>query len=165
MDVHIQGGEELKALLKRAARSMEKREVRAIIAEEMKPVAEIAKQDAGAMVNRERKTFTGKTRSGEKYTLRPGAIARSIKVMRMNRARVPMAIVAPKITAKYDSGWFAHFVHEGTANRQTNKGHNRGQITGTKVQKFMNRAGSQGVGSAGERVTRRLMAKLNELGL
>lgn len=141
MEVKVTGTEELKLLLRKAAHSLDKRVVTQMIKESTRPMVNMAQMDA-AGINEDRKTYN-LTRSGQKYTLKPGVIQRSINVKVLKRSPHATAIVAPIFSrVRSKDPWFAHFVHEGTG-RRSHKGMDRGQIVGMGVTKFMNRAGSE----------------------
>jgi hypothetical protein len=162
-DIRVQGSEEFAALLRRASRSIEKKEMLGVLRNEAKSIQQVAKSDATAMVNPNRKTYK-MTRSGDRYTLRPGMLSRSIKIITLKSAD-PVVIVAPKKGGrnKSNDAWFAHFVHEGTKQRQY-QGKDRGRIADAKP--FMNNAGSDAnMSRVHANVARWIFTKLETLGL
>ena len=162
--VKVYGAEDFASLLRRAGRSLTRKEVNTILREEAVPIREIAKSDAKMGVNPQQKTTQIGNRMGGKVTIPPGTISKSIGIKIARKTTHPSVIVVPRITKNYKSGWFAHFIHAGTADRTTSKGHYRGAIRRTV--KFMDRAGStSNLSAASAKVGARLIRKLEEVGL
>ena len=156
MDVKVYGTKELAALLQRAARSLTNKEITEILQIEVKPLRDIARQDAASMVNPKKKTYKLK-RSGQDYTLQPGMLSKSIGTKTLRKSKTPIVIVAPLFKKSPDKDpWFSHFIHEGTKERK-----NRGSIQAVR---FMERANEQ-KGAAADRVANRMLKKLEEIGL
>jgi hypothetical protein len=160
--VRIYGVDELSDLLRRAAHSLDRKEVVEWMKQEAQPIVEMAKSDA-LQVNPGRATYKISDRMRGKVTIKPGTISRSIGT-KVGRSQHAVVFVVPIITKSYTSGWFAHFPHEGTQSRVKRKGSSTGAIT--KPVKFMDRAGSQANrDAAANRITARIMAKLQTIGL
>jgi hypothetical protein len=157
--VEITGISELKAALERASRSLSDRELSRIMVDSAGGMVGIARDDA-RKVNKEKRVVKG-SRSGVKFTMQPGTISRSIKT-KVLKGNVPVVIVAPIYTKNPNTDpWFAHFVHEGTANRSY-QGKSRGAVGDrTRPVRFMERAGSNAIRSytAGI-IVKKIMQKL-----
>jgi hypothetical protein len=162
--VKVYGAEDFAALLRRAGRSLERKEVNKILREEAVPIRNIAKADAKMGINPKQKTSKVSNRMGGKVAIPPGTISDSIGIKIARKTTHPSVIVVPRITKNYKSGWFAHFIHAGTADRTTSKGHYRGAIRRTV--KFMDRAGSpSNLAAASARVSARLINELEKVGM
>jgi hypothetical protein len=90
-------------------------------------------------------------------------ISRSISIITLKNTEHPVVIVAPKKNTKNyaTDAWFAHFVHEGTVNRQF-KGKDRGAIN--KPIRFMEKAYGS-LDNARANLERRIFAELEKTGL
>jgi hypothetical protein len=172
--VEITGIPELKAALERASRSLSDRELSRIMVDSAGGMVGIARDDARKVNSgsttklpngKERKIKPKRvikgSRSRVKFTLQPGTISRSIKT-KVLKGNVPVVIVAPIYTKNPNTDpWFAHFVHEGTADRNY-QGKSRGAFGDrTRPVRFMERAGSNAIRSytAGV-IVKKIMQKL-----
>ena len=83
------------------------------------PIRKRAKQKAKRVIGMNRGMKFTRKRSKTEYDIPQGTLEKSIGTIELRQARVPVVDVGYRAgRGKYD-GWFAHFVDEGTANRET----------------------------------------------
>lgn len=163
-EVKVYGAEEFRQLLRRAMHSIDRKEIVNYMREESKPIRDQAIADAQMGVNPTNRTYQVSDRAGGSVKIPPRTIAKSIGIKVLRKTTDPVVIVAPRITSNYKSGWFAHFVHAGTGQRVTKKGKSTGRISNPI--RFMDRAGSPAtLGAAADRVGRRIIRKLEQIGM
>jgi hypothetical protein len=156
--IRVEGTRELSELLRRASRSLDKREVQKFMIKAAKPMVDMAKQDAGK-INPDKKTYRIARNQG---VMKPGLIKRSIGTKVAKDTDNAVVFVLPKFKKdRSQDPWFSHFIHSGT---KTRKG--RGRIEGQSIVPFMDRAGSESMKQKVRNdISNMIIAKLESIGL
>lgn len=112
----IYGADRLMSALKYALEFNNPKEIRKLLT----PSAQMIVEAAQGYAPRATKPHTFTTRAGEKITIQPGNLKKSIKILPIYRKVPHMVFVGPKIARKNAAkasvnGYYAHFVEYGTA--------------------------------------------------